>query len=293
MAYLGDGTDVFPTTPGDPNRTAGGGFVNNVIPDFWTLGGDNSTLTQTMQQNNINPNLYGALAFQGYAQPEFANAPNVGSNTNTSGSQTARTAYLSYLQRLKDTEAARTAAAVQNRVPWTNSQIQGNAYNANGGNSYAIQNAPVQESTPLFNQAPVQSAVYNAPTKEQGGLPSLYSGPANPYVAPTGSQYVNPNAYANTTPSNIVNQNSGTNIKEITNPLPALARTITNTPQMRQGTGGNLSSSGNPQYIDAPLQEFSQNKQIANNGYGNNNLDFSPTNNIRNNSINWTKALWR
>jgi len=160
----------FDTTPADASRTEGGGFVNPVNSYQSLVDASGPSSIQQMQTANINPQLYGALAFSQYAQPEFANVeaynyqteagnPNGGiQNLTPAVTAPTQAATTNYLERLEDTTQERAAAAVQNQQQWNSMFMQSPVYNANGANSYAIQHNQAAPSIPLLAQ-----------TRENGG----------------------------------------------------------------------------------------------------------------------------
>ncbi len=158
----------FDTVPADSTRTAGGGFVDSTNP-YLAATETGTTPVQQMQAMGVNPSLYGALSFGSYSQPEFSNVQpydySAGSNPLSGGVQnvtatntnSVRDAYQAYLERLKNTEQERQAAAVQNQVPWNNMMIQSPVYNPNGANTYAIQHNTAPPPIPLITEKPLEN----------------------------------------------------------------------------------------------------------------------------------------
>ena len=255
---------VFPTVAADDRRTADGGFTPEAMAAYWAaMSNINSTpsMVQTLQEEGVNPNLYGALSFGAYAEPEYANltpADNSALNlTNplSSGGQVVPTnggvsnltnATTSYLGRLSATEEARRLEGIQNNQAFTASQMTGNAYNPTGANSYAIQNSGIGNNTNI----PLYNLTNNGTREENEGQQRVISPP-------------------------VVN-NTPTDTKVAVQPKLATM-------------GGGLSSTGNAQYRDREISGgFTGGNSVSPSLVDNTNLT-KP----KSGSINWTKALWR
>lgn len=269
--------DAFPTVAADPTRTAGGGFTDDAYARYQAAMRESSStpsLVQQMQAAGVNPSLYGALSFVNYAQPEMENVgpydysgggdPLSGGihKLTTANTNPVGTAFQSYLDRLKATDAERAGTAVQNQVDWNNMFLNSNIYNPGGANSYAIQqsaNSGQASNIPLFTAPP---------------------------VVPAGN-------YNKTPKDNARNTTVDTKVPITgTNPIPLDTKTpATNATGYTYNGAGSLSGTGNPQYAATPISSGNTLKGL---------YDASKMTNVggttqRSNrgTINFARALWR